>query len=109
MSNKRIILTNKETGQVLPEATLLTDGPFAFAVQFDGTKNTVNGFQVTEWTATYPRTFRNGTVVRPIDPNSAAAAVYYQDGNWYFLGDDATSLGPDFAGSLLELDSWEVV
>jgi hypothetical protein len=44
----RVVLTNKKTGQKLPEATLRNRTPSWVYIQFDGAEE-CNGFRVSEW------------------------------------------------------------
>lgn len=49
---KRVILTNKETGQVLPEAALIQVDPISIVVRFDKS-STHNVFERADWVAEY--------------------------------------------------------
>lgn len=104
---KRVILTNKETGQVLPEATLLGETPAPFEVQFDGTE-LPNCFDIAEWTATYPRTFREADVLRRKDRDPKYGGLIFNEGHWWF-GDSPSGHHDDTAKILLDNPEWEVV
>lgn len=76
----RVVLTNKKTGQKLPEATLDDRSPVWVEICFDGAAD-CNGFRVSEWDIEY---------VKPPLPTKpgwyslgSSAAFLSVSGNWY--------------------------
>lgn len=72
----RVILTNKQTGQELPEAELVYETGASLHIRFDGAAD-ANAFYRDEWDYREVRTFRNGDVLRRKDRASHYVRFMY--------------------------------
>lgn len=108
----RVILTNKQTGQTLPEAELVADeSAYNYEVRFDGVNLNTNYFAKEYWNATIVRKFRNGDVLRRKDRNPKYAPAILVDGAWFMVfrnGETASFRLSEVQDKLTNPD-WEVV
>lgn len=92
----RVILTNKQTGQELPEAELVSKASDSIEIRFDGSVFH-NGFFLSEWDYREVRTFRNGDVLRRKDRSDKYVRFMYvveafeTDGRWLEIGPDGST------------------
>jgi len=109
----RVILTNKKTGQELPEAELVSKASNAIEIRFDGTTH-ANAFDLPEWDYREVRTFRNGDVLRRKDRDDLRVRymfvvnVHDSNGRWLSISaDGSTHDVPN--PSVLNDPEWELV
>jgi hypothetical protein len=107
----RVILTNKKTGQTLPEAELVRNEDETFVIQFDAS-TTSNAFDAGDWDAKIVREFRNGDVIRRVDRSRRYVVYIYFNGTWYEIDDDgpkALPHGVNPSAELFDNPDWELV
>lgn len=107
----RVILTNKKTGQELPEAELGAVGGGSIEVRFDGTHWT-NTFAAINWEYREVRQFRNGDVLRRKDRGDFSGFYVYTESGWGFVNwneQGPTLIPRDEPIGCLESPEWEVV
>lgn len=109
----RVILTNKQTGQELPEAELVYESSTAWDIQFDGAAYR-NIFRIEEWDVREVHTFRNGDVLRRKDRDSAyvryvyVVKMYEPSGRWLEV-DSYGSVSHHANPAALNNPDWELV
>jgi hypothetical protein len=110
----RVILTNKQTGQELPEAELV-NGPGGFLnIRFDGAVRH-NTFFRNEWNYREVRAFRNGDVLRRKDRDDIyvrymyVVETYEPSGHWLEVNSDGTTYVHATNPSALNSPEWELV
>lgn len=108
----RVILTNKQTGQELPEAELVCKSSTTLDIQFDGAADP-NMFYRNEWDYREVRTFRNGDVLRRKDRSEFCGFYVYTDAGWGFVnwGVAPTSITvkPVESSGFLNDPEWDLV
>lgn len=92
----RVILTNKQTGQELPEAELVNESSTTWGIRFDGAVSH-NVFSRNEWDYREVRQFRNGDVLRRKDRDDTYVRYMYvvgpfePSGQWLEVNSDGTT------------------
>lgn len=106
----RVILTNKETGQELPEAEVVWKTSKSIEIRFDGTTFT-NSFPIKEWDVREVRTFRNGDVLRRKDRSEHFVFYVYTESGWGYVNWDqrGLTLTRDEPSIYLNNPEWELV
>lgn len=91
----RVILTNKKTGQGLPEAELVHEFSNSLHIRFDGAARP-NVFSRNEWDYREVRAFRNGDVLRRKDRSENFGFYVYTGSGWAFVnwGCEGISVSP---------------
>jgi hypothetical protein len=109
----RVILTNRQTGQELPEAALRHDSGVSLHIWFDGTTR-ANVFYSDEWNYREVRAFRNGDVLRRRDRDDVYVQYMYvtevdgTGGRWLNINSDG--LTQAYANpAVLNDPEWELV
>lgn len=109
----RVILTNKQTGQELPEAELVYETGASLHIRFDGAAD-ANAFYRDEWDYREVHQFRNGDVLRRKDRDDIyvrymyVVDTYEPSGQWLEINSDGSThvyANP----SALNNPDWEVV
>lgn len=110
----RVILTNKQTGQELPEAELVSGSSTTLAIQFDGASYP-NVFSPNEWNYREVRAFRNGDVLRRKDRDDTYVQYMYvtevggECGRWLKVDSDGSTHLHHVNPSVLNNPKWELV
>lgn len=109
----RVILTNKQTGQELPEAELVYESSTGLDIRFDGASYP-NVFSRNEWDYREVRVFRNGDVLRRKDRDDTYVQYMYvvdtfgRGGQWLKINSDG-STHVHANPSALNNPEWELV
>lgn len=110
----RVILTNKQTGQELPEAELVrTYERSGWEIRFDGASD-ANWFSNDDWDYREVRTFRNGDVLRRKDRDDKyvrymyVTETYAPGGRWLKINSDGSTYAKARPAALNDPE-WELV